>query len=126
MSAKSDPEDTSQSVSLNIKYSEQVGSNNLAFLFAWPRFQFRHATNKNMQQKVLFGLIATLSTGVKITVAQTTSSPSLIVRGRHPKKQWPREEQNPDLAQADQGRGRCRDRQVQRKILDLDEQDEQD
>ncbi|KAJ5982230.1 hypothetical protein N7451_012330 [Penicillium sp. IBT 35674x] len=41
MSAKSDPEDTPQSVSLNIKYSEQVDSNNLAFLFAWPRFQFR-------------------------------------------------------------------------------------
>ncbi|KAJ5982402.1 p53-like transcription factor [Penicillium sp. IBT 35674x] len=60
MSEKSDPEDTSQSVSLDIKYSEQVDSKNLAFPFAWPRLQFRHVTNEkvasgDMQQKFYLG-----------------------------------------------------------------------
>lgn len=60
MSEKGNPEDTSQSVSLYIRYSEQVDSNNLAFPFAWLRLQFRHATNKNvapgnMQQKFYLG-----------------------------------------------------------------------
>ncbi|KAJ5982159.1 p53-like transcription factor [Penicillium sp. IBT 35674x] len=135
MSAKSDPEGTSQPVSLDIKYSEQVDSNNLAFLFAWPRFQFRHATNKNVapgicSRSFIWVDCNPIYQSEKLPLPKQhhrlRSSFAAGTRKSNGHVKTRLSEQNPELAEVDQGRGRCRDRQVQGKISDLDEQDEQD
>ncbi|KAI9741664.1 MAG: hypothetical protein M1834_000048 [Cirrosporium novae-zelandiae] len=89
------PEDKSEkeppSVPLDLMSNQDMDSEFATFPFAWKRLQFRIATANNGRRKELqqhfvvkLQVMATLSTGGKISICEVQSGP-IIVRGRSPR-----------------------------------------
>lgn len=77
-------------ISLNFVDSLPTSNGNSMFCFDWERLRFRNATKKNLgfgkpgQNFVIrLQVIATLSTGITVPIAETFSTP-IIVRGQNP------------------------------------------
>ncbi|OJD20538.1 hypothetical protein ACJ73_08127 [Blastomyces percursus] len=93
--ATGQPEDKTEkeppSIPLDIMAGEDIDSDYATFSIAWKRLQFRIATANNGRRKELqqhfvvrLKIVATLSTGDKISICEAHSGP-VIVRGRSPR-----------------------------------------
>ena len=84
---------------LDIVQNQDMDADFATFPIAWKRMQFRVATANNGRRRELqqhftlkIKLVATLATGVKLSVAEAKSN-SIIVRGRSPRNFATRKEQ---------------------------------
>ncbi|KAL2366316.1 hypothetical protein RJZ56_000773 [Blastomyces dermatitidis] len=93
--ATGQPEDKTEkeppSIPLDIMAGQDIDSDYATFSIAWKRLQFRIATANNGRRKELqqhfvvrLKIVATLSTGDKISICEAHSGP-VIVRGRSPR-----------------------------------------
>ncbi|OJD15114.1 hypothetical protein AJ78_04599 [Emergomyces pasteurianus Ep9510] len=93
--ATGQPEDKTEkeppSIPLDIMAGQDIDSDYATFSIAWKRLQFRIATANNGRRKELqqhfvvrLKIVATLSTGAKISICEAHSGP-VIVRGRSPR-----------------------------------------
>lgn len=93
--ATGQPEDKTEkeppSIPLDTMAGQDMDSDYATFSIAWKRLQFRIATANNGRRKELqqhfvvrLKVVATLSTGAKIAIAEAHSGP-VIVRGRSPR-----------------------------------------
>ncbi|WEW59050.1 hypothetical protein PRK78_004518 [Emydomyces testavorans] len=93
--ATGQPEDKTEkeppSIPLDTMAGQDLDSDYATFSIAWKRLQFRIATANNGRRKELqqhfvvrLKIVATLSTGAKIAIAEAHSGP-VIVRGRSPR-----------------------------------------
>ncbi|PGG99934.1 hypothetical protein AJ79_08371 [Helicocarpus griseus UAMH5409] len=93
--ATGQPEDKTEkeppSIPLDIMGGHDLDSDYATFSIAWKRLQFRIATANNGRRKELqqhfvvrLKIVATLSTGAKISICEAHSGP-VIVRGRSPR-----------------------------------------
>ena len=94
---KSEKEPTS--IPLDIMSNQDMDADFATFPIAWKRLQFRIATANNGRRRELqqhfavrIKLVATLSTGAKLPVAEARSN-AVIVRGRSPRNFQQRKEQ---------------------------------
>ena len=94
-SSGSGPEDKSEkepnSVPLDTISNQSMNADYVTFPVAWKRLQFRVATANNGRRKELqqhfnvkLSVVATLSTGTKVSVSEAVSG-AIIVRGRSPR-----------------------------------------
>ena len=89
------PEDKTEkepnTIPLDIMSNQDMDADYATFPIAWKRLQFRIATANNGRRKELqqhfvarLNLIATLTTGMKVSIAEIKSS-AIVVRGRSPR-----------------------------------------
>ena len=89
------PEDKTEkepnTIPLDIMSNQDMDADYATFPIAWKRLQFRIATANNGRRKELqqhfvarLNLVATLSTGLKVSIAEIKSS-AIVVRGRSPR-----------------------------------------